>query len=53
MGQFDKITVSFNLNGEDVTVRTLPHRRLIDLLREDLHLVGTKRVCVGRMRACT
>ena len=41
MSRYDKITVSFNLNGEDITVQTLPHRRLLDLLREALHLVGT------------
>jgi carbon-monoxide dehydrogenase small subunit len=54
MSQFDKIAVSFNLNGKDISVRTLPHRRLIDLLREDLHLVGTKEGCgVGECGACT
>jgi len=54
MSRYDKITVSFNLNGEDITVQTLPHRRLLDLLREDLHLVGTKEGCgIGECGACT
>lgn len=49
-----KITVNFTLNGQPVSVETVPHRRLLDLLREDLRLTGTKEGCaVGECGACT
>ena len=49
-----KITVNFTLNGQPVSVETKPHRRLLDLLREDLRLTGTKEGCaVGECGACT
>lgn len=49
-----KITVNFTLNGQLVSVETTPHRRLLDLLREDLRLTGTKEGCaVGECGACT
>lgn len=49
-----KITVNFILNGQPVSVETTPHRRLLDLLREDLRLTGTKEGCaVGECGACT
>jgi len=32
----------FTVNGQDVAVETLPMKRLLDVLREDLHLTGTK-----------
>ncbi|HZJ90599.1 MAG TPA: (2Fe-2S)-binding protein [Oscillospiraceae bacterium] len=54
MSKYKEITASFNLNGEDVVVKTLPHKRLIDLLRDDFHLMGTKEGCgVGECGACT
>jgi aerobic carbon-monoxide dehydrogenase small subunit len=46
--------VSFILNGAPVTVRTTPDRRVIDLLREDLKLTGSKEGCgTGECGACT
>ena len=49
-----KITANFTLNGQPVSVETTPHRRLLDLLREDLRLTGTKEGCaVGECGACT
>lgn len=49
-----KITVNFTLNGQPVSVETAPNRRLLDLLREDLRLTGTKEGCaVGECGACT
>ena len=49
-----KITVNFTLNGKAVSVETNPNRRLLDLLREDLRLTGTKEGCaVGECGACT
>src|SRR5215470_6511932 len=47
-------TFSFTVNGEARTVTTDPDRPLLDVLREDLHLTGTKYGCgEGKCRACT
>jgi aerobic-type carbon monoxide dehydrogenase small subunit (CoxS/CutS family) len=47
-------TVTFTLNGKLQTVSTDPERTLLDVLREDLHLTGTKYGCgEGECRACT
>lgn len=47
------INVRFALNGERVTVTTQPLRRLLDILRDDLHLTGTKEGCgEGECGAC-
>ncbi len=49
-----EITVTFKLNGESRTVTTDPDRPLLDVLREDLDLTGTKEGCrEGRCGACT
>ena len=46
--------ISFRLNGRDVTVRTAPFRRLLDVLREDLGLTGSKEGCgEGECGACS
>jgi carbon-monoxide dehydrogenase small subunit len=46
--------VSFVLNGAPVVVGVRPHERLIDLLRDTLHLTGTKEGCgEGECGACT
>lgn len=46
--------VSFSLNNRDVTLETEPDRRVIDLLREELGLTGTKEGCgSGECGACT
>ncbi|HEV2318265.1 MAG TPA: (2Fe-2S)-binding protein, partial [Verrucomicrobiae bacterium] len=48
------ITVSFVLNGKSQSVVTDPDRSLLEVLREDLHLMGTKYGCgEGQCRACT
>ncbi len=48
------MTLRFRLNGKDVTVEAPPGRRLLDLLREDLGLTGTKEGCgEGECGACT
>lgn len=44
----------FQLNGETTEATVPAHRRLIDLLRDDLGLTGTKEGCsVGVCGACT
>lgn len=46
--------IKFFLNGREAEVDTHPGRRLIDLLREDLGLTGTKEGCgEGECGACT
>ncbi len=47
-------TIQFKVNGRPVTVQTDPQRRLLDVLREELGLTGTKYGCgEGRCGACT
>jgi len=49
-----KITVNFKINGQHTSIKSLPHQRLLDVLREDLHLTGTKEGCsIGECGACT
>jgi carbon-monoxide dehydrogenase small subunit len=46
--------LSFFVNDEPVVLETRPDRRLLDLLREDLGLTGTKEGCSeGECGACT
>jgi carbon-monoxide dehydrogenase small subunit len=46
--------VNFNLNGQDISIETEANRRLIDILREDLNLTGTKESCSeGECGACS
>jgi carbon-monoxide dehydrogenase small subunit len=46
-------TVTFTVNGQERTVTSDPERSLLDVLREDLHLTGTKYGCgEGRCGAC-
>jgi aerobic carbon-monoxide dehydrogenase small subunit len=46
--------VSFRVNGRDVVVTTAAHRTLLDLLRDELRLTGTKECCAeGECGACT
>jgi aerobic-type carbon monoxide dehydrogenase small subunit (CoxS/CutS family) len=48
------MTVHFTLNGRPVSVSTAPQRRLLDVLREELNLTGTKEGCgIGECGACT
>ena len=44
----------FSVNGQERTVDTPPDRPLLEILREDLKLTGTKYGCgEGQCRACT
>ena len=47
-------TITFTVNGQAKSVTTDPTRPLLDVLREDLQLTGTKYGCgEGRCGACT
>jgi carbon-monoxide dehydrogenase small subunit len=47
------MTLPFILNGEDVTVNVEPNRRLIDILRSEFAMTGSKAGCLGgRCGAC-
>jgi len=47
-------TFEFKLNGQSQRVSTDPRRTVLEILREDLHLTGTKYGCgEGQCRACT
>ena len=47
-------TVRFKVNGTERSVTTDPQRRLLDVLREELQLTGTKYGCgEGQCGACT
>ncbi|AEV30900.1 aerobic-type carbon monoxide dehydrogenase, small subunit CoxS/CutS-like protein [Sphaerochaeta pleomorpha str. Grapes] len=46
--------IEFTLNGELVSITTDPLRRLLDVIREDFGLVGTKEGCgEGECGACS
>jgi carbon-monoxide dehydrogenase small subunit len=48
------LKVSFRVNERDVEVATVAHRTLLDLLRDELRLTGTKECCAeGECGACT
>lgn len=49
-----KINVNFTVNGTPVSLQVDPNARLLDVIREDLGLTGTKEGCaVGECGACT
>ena len=49
-----KITITFNLNGSEVTAQTSPNKRLVDFLREDMGMLSVKEGCgEGECGACT
>ena len=50
----ERIAVSFTLNGEQRSFQVPAGRRLLDLLRDDAGLTGTKEGCgAGECGACT
>jgi len=50
----EKIRLRFSVNGEKREVETYPMARLLDVLREDLHLTGIKEGCgEGECGACS
>lgn len=49
-----KVPVKLEVNGSIYSLEIEPRRTLLDVLREDLHLTGTKKVCdMGECGACT
>src|SRR5438552_18256623 len=49
-----KVHVKFVLNGEAAEVAFAPHKTLLEVLREDLGLTGTKHGCeLGECGTCT
>ncbi len=48
------MNLAFTLNGQPVSLEIAADRRVVDLLREDLKLAGTKECCgSGECGACT
>ena len=49
-----KVTIALDVNGEPVEVAFAPHKTLLEVLREDLGLTGTKHGCeLGECGTCT
>lgn len=54
MGKYKQIKMHLIVNGHPVSINARSQRRLIDFLREDLHLTGTKEGCgEGECGTCT
>lgn len=52
--QKNTIEIGFTINGEERVIRTKPGKKLLDLIREDLGLTGTKYSCgEGICGTCT
>jgi aerobic-type carbon monoxide dehydrogenase small subunit (CoxS/CutS family) len=48
-----KAHIKFTLNGEETEVAFAPHKTLLEVLREDLNLTGTKHGCeLGECGTC-
>ncbi|AKQ44504.1 2Fe-2S ferredoxin [Rufibacter radiotolerans] len=51
---FEKVNVTLDINGKKQKLSVEPRTTLLDLLREQLHLTGTKKGCdYGQCGACT
>ena len=49
-----KRVLKLHVNGETLEILSEPHKTLLEVLREDLGLTGTKRACdLGTCGACT
>jgi len=49
----DRVAVRLRINGEDVAVMVPPYKTLLEVLREDLGLTGTKHGCeLGECSTC-
>src|SRR5437016_5663649 len=51
--KLEKAHISLRVNGEQVEVAFAPHKTLLEVLREDLRLTGTKHGCeLGECGCC-
>ena len=49
-----KVHLLFKVNGEEIEVAFAPHKTLLEVLREDMGLMGTKHGCeLGECGTCT
>jgi aerobic-type carbon monoxide dehydrogenase small subunit (CoxS/CutS family) len=49
----EKVLVRLNVNGEETDVAFAPHKTLLEVLREDMNLTGTKHGCeLGECGTC-
>ena len=54
MGNESKVKIALTVNGEAAEVAFAPHKTLLEVLREDLGLTGTKHGCeLGECGTCT
>jgi carbon-monoxide dehydrogenase small subunit len=50
----ERVHLRFDVNGEEIPVSFAPYKTLLEVLREDLSLTGTKHGCeLGECGACT
>src|SRR5688572_14769913 len=50
----DRVHLRFTVNGEEAPVSFAPYKTLLEVLREDMGLTGTKHGCeLGECGACT
>lgn len=48
------VRITLTVNGEPRQLDVMPHHTLLDVIRDDIHLTGTKECCVvGECGACT
>ena len=53
-GYFEKVSLQLDVNGKPYSLQVEPRVTLLDLLREQLHLTGSKKGCdYGQCGACT
>jgi carbon-monoxide dehydrogenase small subunit len=53
-GPAEAVSIRLTVNGEPRTVKVFPHSTLLDVLRNQLALTGTKECCLqGECGACT